>query len=52
MKTFISSMLRFMMLHFFFNIFFKLWKYDNTFMGDLENTEQGSTIFYNYFLSR
>ena len=22
-------------------LFFKLWKYDNTFTGDLENTEQG-----------
>jgi len=24
-----------------FFLFFKLWKYDNTFIGDLENTEQG-----------
>ena len=26
----------------FFNFsYFKLWKHDNTFIGDLENTEQG-----------
>ena len=24
----------------FLSLFFKLWKYDNTFTGDLENTEQ------------
>ena len=36
-------------------LFFKLWKYDNTFTGDLENTEQvtySSTMYYNYFLTR
>ena len=28
----------------FFILFFKLWKYDNTFTGDLENTEQQGYI--------
>ena len=27
-------------LSFFLFLFFKLWKYDNTFTGDLENIEQ------------
>ena len=27
--------------HFFSFFFFKLWKYDNTITGDLENIEQG-----------
>ena len=26
--------------------FFKLWKYDNMFIGDLENIEQGYTYFH------
>ena len=31
----------------FFNVYlFKLWKYDNTFIGDLENTEQGHLQFH------
>ena len=38
----------------FFSSFFifKLWKYDNTFTEDLENTEKvthSSTLHYNYF---
>ena len=33
----------------FFFLFLKLWKYDNTFTGDLENTEQSYTIHYNSF---
>ena len=35
---------------FFFNFnFFKLWKYDNSFTGNLENTEQGY-IWCHYIL--
>ena len=41
---------------FFFSsfLFFKLCKYDNTFTGNLENTEQSyiQLHYYNYFLSR
>ena len=36
-------------------LFFELWKYDNTFTGDLENTEQSYIWFYyilSLFLSR
>ena len=45
-----------MFLFFFFPfLFFKLWKYDNTFTADLENTEH-SYISFHYtlqlFLSR
>ena len=32
----------------FLKHFLKLSKYDNTFTGDLEDTEQGSTIYYNF----
>ena len=32
--------------HFSFFLFFKLWKYDNTFIGDLENTEHSYIQFY------
>ena len=34
-------------------LFFKLWDYDSTFTGDLENTDQSyikSTIYCSYFL--
>ena len=28
------------------SLFFKLWTYDNTFIGDLENTEQSHIYIY------
>ena len=34
------------LLYLFSFFFFKLWKYDNTFTGDLENTEQRHVQFY------
>ena len=30
----------FLFVCFFFFLIFQMWKYDNTFIGDLENTEQ------------
>ena len=33
-------------IFFFFFLFFKLCKYNNTFTGDLENTEQSYIQFY------
>ena len=39
----------------FFSLFFKLQDYDNTFTGDLENTDQSdikSTIYCSYFLGK
>ena len=29
-------------------LFFKLWKYDNAFTGDLENTEQDYCFYFQY----
>ena len=34
---------------YFFYLFFKLWKYDNTSTGDLENAEQ-SYIYFHFIL--
>ena len=39
---------------FFFSFFLKLWKYNNTFTGDLETQNKvtySSTMYYNYFVS-
>ena len=35
------------LIYIFSSLFFELWTYDNTFTGDLENTDL--TIYYNYF---